>query len=805
MRSGMGNRSNAICLFVFLLPLLLAPAAHAKDVAIFSAGHGASVIRDALKETGWDGKIDLINDLSLDNLVQYDVFVLPITPQVTPHEKSKGRQHWRENLRVFVERGGGFVATHDSVGFRYEIKESLFPEVAQGVEKLADREVRITGQHEAITSLKMGQAFQHGYFDHIQLRAGKTGIVLARDKADIPCLVVGQVGSGRTVFLGFGLGVWQAEDQKPPEAEKRITAECIRWAAGGRKAGWQVGPMKQAAEALFVKKQRSLAEQETQQQARAVETRRRVAEAARGKPYLALSEGPLLKVFQDPAMLSEQTLARVGSPEIRIAGCRGEYENYQVILIPETVDLKAVDLKLSELVGPGGAVIPAKHLSKHAVGYFLTRRPKYAVDYVGWWPDVLLPFWTCDVPKGLVQPLWVILHIPDDAAPGEYRGSIEVAPQGLSGTRIPVHLRVWDFQMPKRSFLTTLHHAVPVTGKRRENLLRFCFEHRMCPDIIDFERAGVIRQFKKAGQWDFSCWDDLFDVYRDQITSYVLFSAWGAADREANTAYVRAFADYLRKRGMLQRGVFYMADEPQGDPKKLAKIREEAAWMKAILPELKRLCTSVPDPSIASCVDIWAPHLGEYASLDAIHAEQAKGKECWWYTSTYPAHPWPNKFVDYPAIDHRMIWWLTWRYDVTGYLCTEIATWWGDKGKFVNAKYDYRDVHVPWDIHQSYYGGVNGNHDILFPGPDDTILSSIRAECVRDGIEDYDMFHMLRSAAEKLEKAGSPLAAECRAALAEVAKVAPNGVEWSHNPTVLLAVRQRIAEQLEKVLTTGLP
>jgi len=786
---------------VLVAGLLMAGSACAKDVAIFGAGLGAGDIAQALTDAGWEGKVDITSDMSIANLVNYDVFVLPITSRVTDSESSK--ENWRENLQVFVRNGGGFVVTHDSCGFRYEIKESVFPDVAQGIAKLSDREVEIVEESPAIPSFKKGQTFQHGYFDHIQLRAGKNGTVLAVDKSGTPCVVMGPEGSGRAAFLGFGYGVF---GQKVDDEERVITLDLIQWAAGGEKGTMDVAALKKASDDLYVEKQRRAAEEQAAKEAKAAEVHAMVEKATAGKAYVAIPESPLRKIFQAPNMMPEATLGRATEPAIEMSACRNEYEGYQVVLLSQTADLQAVDMRFGDLQGPDGAVIPASQITPYVIGYLETHQPRYQTTYVGWWPDVLLPYWKVDVPKGQVQPLWFIVHVPEDAQAGDYQGWVEVQPEGLTASRIPLKLHVWSFLMPKKSFLPSYHHA-DFRGSRLSdegwlNFFGWCFEHRMCPNMSQLSSSLVTRD-EATGKYDFSPMDKFMKPYQDVITSFRVM--YGGSGTPEQRAYVRDCSEYLQGLGLLKYAFFYMEDEPAGSAVRLAEVKMQGAWMHEAAPDILRLCTTFPLEDLKGLVDVWCPHMGEYVSVEAIREEQAAGRHCWWYSSTYPQRPWPNKFIDYPAIDHRVMWWLTWTHEITGYLCTEIATGWGDyEGKeatFASMEYDYQDVHVPWYIHQGYYGHVNGNHDIVFAGPDETFLSSIRAENVRDGIEDFDTFYMLRMAALKLEgqEETRALAAECRAVLEAVKEAAPNGFDWTKDPDKLLAVRKMACDQLDKV------
>jgi len=49
---------------------------------------------------------------------------------------------------------------------------------------------------------------------------------------------------------------------------------------------------------------------------------------------------------------------------------------------------------------------------------------------------------------GAVQPIWVTVHIPKDAKPGDYTGTVTVTADGNEPREVPVHLHVIDWTMP---------------------------------------------------------------------------------------------------------------------------------------------------------------------------------------------------------------------------------------------------------------------------------------------------------------------------------------------------------------------
>lgn len=107
---------------------------------------------------------------------------------------------------------------------------------------------------------------------------------------------------------------------------------------------------------------------------------------------------------------------------------RGEYFTYQLGLWAARGAAPGVSVRFSDLVGPKGAVIRKTRATCFNTG---------GTDYRG------NPFSTpLDVPKGRVQPLWCGLDVPEDAVPGEYKGSVVVAPKGQPEVRLQFALLV---------------------------------------------------------------------------------------------------------------------------------------------------------------------------------------------------------------------------------------------------------------------------------------------------------------------------------------------------------------------------
>jgi len=101
--------------------------------------------------------------------------------------------------------------------------------------------------------------------------------------------------------------------------------------------------------------------------------------------------------------------------------------------------------------------------------------------------DHITPALPPRVPAGTCWPIWLRFRIPPDAAPGTYRGSIEVAPQGAAPVKVPVEAEVSDWRVPDPGKFQTFvaceqnpygvakHYGVPLWSDEHFRLLDASF------------------------------------------------------------------------------------------------------------------------------------------------------------------------------------------------------------------------------------------------------------------------------------------------------------------------------------------
>jgi len=114
--------------------------------------------------------------------------------------------------------------------------------------------------------------------------------------------------------------------------------------------------------------------------------------------------------------------------------------------------LESVRIGFSDLAGPDGERIPASAIGVGVV------RCLYRHGQTRWGPfkdgRMLTPIYIAparpfDLAPGTTQHVWATIHVPDDARPGVYTGSVTVTPANAPDRSLPVRLTVLPFRLPE--------------------------------------------------------------------------------------------------------------------------------------------------------------------------------------------------------------------------------------------------------------------------------------------------------------------------------------------------------------------
>ncbi len=529
----------------------------------------------------------------------------------------------------------------------------------------------------------------------------------------------------------------------------------------------------------------------------------------------------------------------------RLSLCRNEYEPLQL-----AVRLPAGLRSATVRVDPprsDAAALPAPSLARVAcvpvdapTSYYRSEAPAYcrripegsgsSDGWPGWWPDPLVPVaeGSVEFPEGRTSALWLTFQAPAQALPGEYRTTVSVAAGGQEA-RVPVVLTVRDFTLPAESRLRAVldlrdgsyPHGAFGAGDRdaaREAWYRFLAAHRVTPDVpgpdpsFTMVDGTVTMDAADFDRWATLCLDEL---RMNHLYTPWFFYALGWAyrpperfgfapftpeyDKALGAAY-RLYLDHLTARGWREKLIHYVSDEPFFDSKEQVAqdLRDYCALFAGIAPDVPRFSSTWrPAPPLEGAITLWgAGHYGVFP-VEKMRERQAAGDRVLFTTDGQMCIDTP-----YCAVE-RLLPYYADRYGALGYEFWGVS-WW---------TYD------PWEwgwhsfISQSDEGAEtywirypNGDGYLAYPGAPFGVngpLSSIRLEQAREGQEDAECLHALRTALAALGDRADAIP-DAKAALAEAESLVaiPNagGLRSSQmlpDPSRVAAVHERVGAALE--------
>jgi len=534
---------------------------------------------------------------------------------------------------------------------------------------------------------------------------------------------------------------------------------------------------------------------------------------------------------------------------IQLEAAGNEFEAAQIVVQPRN-PLAGLTAKASELVGPGGARMPADRVTLLRVAYVPISVPTDERGLADWWPDPLPPLdASIDAPAGENQPLWLLVHVPKNAPPGDYQGKVTLNAGGWSA-EVPVKLHVWDFALPDRpgtqsGFGLNVGAIARYHGLKTEQDKRTVFakymqsfaDHRISPyNPVPFDPIGFKFEPKASPprcDVDFSKFDPAMAeaIGKYHIASFMLHVpgmgggtfhdrvAGQIADFKAGTPEYEAMLssmlgqiqEHLQAKGWLDLAYTYWFDEPE--EKDYPFVREGMERLKKYAPHLRRLLTEQPAKELLDVVDLWCPVSGDFEPVIAAE-RMAKGEQFWWYLCCGPRSPFCTLFIDHPATSLRVWLWQTWQRRIRGILIWE-ATYWTSPTAFPDSLQNpyedamsYRTGYGQQPGTKAYWG--NGDGRFLYPplaaarGSEHPVLdgpvSSLRWELLREGVEDVDYLHLLKSAvAAARPDIDAGLLAQAKDLLTVPPEITRSMTDWTFDSRPIYEHRRKVAAMIERL------
>lgn len=517
-------------------------------------------------------------------------------------------------------------------------------------------------------------------------------------------------------------------------------------------------------------------------------------------PYSRADSGPsapvLAVALSHPAWAVLDPLTRLlpidayagplGRP-LAMAGGRNEVADGQVALFAAGKAWRNVRVGVSNLSGPKGAVINGKGLRWRRIASVRTQQPGYQTRYVGLWPDPLLPAAPFDIDAHGRAFVWIDLHIPPSAKAGQYTGTLTLSSSGEAAQKVPISLRVWGWTMPQQSHVRTafglgFQGSHPMDG---EAVTEDVLAHRLTPtECVGRPRLVSSPQPGQASSWD---WTDFDRTMTKRLAEGMTGFAIGSPG--ITPALASLYQEHLSRKGWLKYAYVYAADEPTSD--QLPALNQTLAEYKRAAPDIPLLVTARGYPSALTLVDIWCaciiPERNDYFQPADSLREQQRGRASWWYPA-YPSHaPSINLWTDYPLLDDRIWPWLTWKHDVDGMLYWSTTNWRAVADPLADAR---------------TFSDANGDGELIYPDAQGKPLDSLRLECLRDGMQDYEVLCLLEAGARELAdcRKAPALAAQAKVLCAINPTLITDFKHFSTDPKALLATRTRMSLVLEQIV-----
>ncbi len=489
---------------------------------------------------------------------------------------------------------------------------------------------------------------------------------------------------------------------------------------------------------------------------------------------------------------------------IELGVARNEKESFQLVLMPREGALKKVSVAVGELKSGSGEVFPAENVDCDVVGYVQTKRPPpYKVDYVGWWPDPILDFLgPIDVAPGDLQSFWIRVRASKDQAPGSYHGTIRVSAEGVVPLSFRLVVKVNKFTLPDHSPLPTaitfFERKPQMGGEQNWQKMKLSYADFLADHYIDYD--SLYRQESP----DYEIVQRLHDQGR--LVAFNLGNVFNAGTKEEGfdeavaqtVARIRPAYDKAKELGLLDHAYVYGFDERP--PEQFMLLERTAQALRKAFPDVLLMTTSYDHSygleSPVKTIDAWCPLTPRFDPARAART-RARGKHVWWYICCGPHNPFANWFVEYAAIESRLLMGaMTAKYRPDGFLYYSLTIWNQnrpiDSGPFT----DWNPV--SWTTY-------HGDGSLLCSGPGGKPVPTIRLENFRDGLEDFAYVCILEEIVRRYEARRETLSAEERQWLDEArsALPVPDGLvktmsEYSHDPKTLYEYRDRLAELIDR-------
>lgn len=391
-----------------------------------------------------------------------------------------------------------------------------------------------------------------------------------------------------------------------------------------------------------------------------------------------------------------------------------------------------------------------------------------------------------DIKKGENQSFVIKVTTAMDSAPGEYSATVTVKDkEGNEVKKATVFTYVWDFTLSDETSCKTLmdigsydiymsyfDFGADLKNDEGHNLAQiyydFLLKNRVCGYTLPFSNSDGSFSDKR-----------LIDYLNNPRVVAFQTVGWSTALNATNVANAYNFLKQNEK--WLEKAYFYPVDEPL-TVDRLNEINAYGKLLAEHFPDYKLIVPMHVNYNvtggdyfsyISDYVTVWCPHTYFYTTFAEwyadraltyncsiiteeklgtfrarMEAEQAGGDEAWWYVTRRPNDPEITLNMDSPALNIRTLFWQQKLYDVDGFLYYSVNHWSNGSDRWYVASADkfYSGLDAMHEVNESLDLDIYGSGILIYSGvyfAQVEPVASLRLECVRDGIEDFEYLTML--------------------------------------------------------------
>lgn len=547
-------------------------------------------------------------------------------------------------------------------------------------------------------------------------------------------------------------------------------------------------------------------------------------------------ENPIRKVFRDSCKTTQKQ-------PFSIEMARNESEGLQ-LAFRSNLPLAKLTLTATAPLCETGSVLTKPEIG--VIGYV-------PVDSVSTYYKFKLKPWESPVPDGntagmefpdpiiqgnqfsleplKTQCLWLGFETEADTPPGLYRGTIELRSEGHVLIRHPYEVLVRDIELGKSPQLPAVFDIrsgsrPDLRGYSVQELLRFMARKKICPDRVPAEPIFKLENGKVTA--DFTEYDRMAELYFNELKmpfSYfpAFFSGfgWGNVpdekfgihaldggpyyeniDRsklrpEYKSVYqqaLRLYWKHVKTKGWADRLTVFISDEPY--PEVSSQLGALCDMIHEVSPDI-RIYSSTwwYKPELDGRLDYWGAGIHGSIPADILRSIKAEKGRFFFTTDGHLCLD-----TEYTATE-RMLPLFCWKYGA------ELYEFWGfdwlTRNPFAWGQHEtIREAIAPGVT--SFVRYPNGDGYLIYPGKaigaKEKILSSIRLEAVRDGVEDFDYYRQLALLTEKSgDREGAEILAELQQLIAMPNLGGRNSVGILADPDHFSELRSRMATTIVRL------